>query len=165
MPAAKSPEVAFSGPNETAERLTGYQNSSPSDDQCANCGDTVSKSVISPYVEFVANVRSPFAVRYDVPLTTPLEKPFTESADQTVPLSSAGTHLGSTEKCDEEMVELVGIWKPSYVELEGCIPASSGVKLGPCQLAISAEAHGESNIRITRVNACLMLFTACNSIL
>ena len=114
-------------------------------------------------MEFVASVRSPFAVRYEVPLTTPLEKPFTESADHTVPLSLAGTHFGSTEKCDEEMVELVGTLNPSYVEFEGCIPASSGVKLGPCQLEISADAHGESNIRITRVIACLMLFTTSNS--
>ena len=58
-------------------------------------------------------------VRYDVPLTIPFEKPFTDSADQTVPLSFAETHLGSTEKCDEEMVELVGTLKPSLCGIGG----------------------------------------------
>ena len=33
VPAAKSPEVELSGPYGTVERFTGYQNSSPSDDQ------------------------------------------------------------------------------------------------------------------------------------
>ena len=40
------------------------------------------------------------------------------------------------------IVELVGIVNPSYVELEGVNPASSGENEGPCQVATSAAAQG-----------------------
>lgn len=51
---------------------------------------------------------------------------------------------------------------PSYVEFEGFIPASSGELVGPSQVEISAEAHGVSNIKITRRAACLIGFTKVN---
>jgi len=81
------------------------------------------------------------------------------SGDQYVPLSSASTHFGSTENSELEIVEFVGIVNPSYVELEGDNPASSGTDEGPCQVEISAVAHGASNIRKTRAQACLIGFT------
>ena len=107
----------------------------------------------------VARVKSPFDVRYDVPLTLPWENP-NASPDQRVPLSPDSTHFGSIENSDEVIVELVGIVNPSYVELEGVNPASSGENTGPCQVATSAAAQGANSIRNTRRKACLIGFTA-----
>ena len=60
------------------------------------------------------------------------------------------------------IVEFVGIMKPSYVEFDGLIPASSGVDDGPCQVETPAAAQGESSIRVTRTRACLIGFTEVN---
>ena len=106
----------------------------------------------------VARVKSPFDVRYDVPLTLPWENP-DASPDQRVPLSPDSTHFGSIENSDEVIVELVGIVNPSYVELDGVNPASSGENTGPCQVATSAAAQGANSIRNTRRKACLIGFT------
>ena len=76
-----------------------------------------------------------------------------------MPLSPDSTHLGSIENSDEVIVELVGIVNPSYVELEGFSPASSGEEIGPCQVATSAVAQGANSIRNTRTKASLIGFT------
>ena len=76
-----------------------------------------------------------------------------------MPLSPDSTHFASSENSDEVIVELVGMMNPSYVELEGANPASSGENVGPCQVATSAAAQGANSIRNTRMKACLIGFT------
>ncbi len=68
VPATIEPVTDEVGPYDTKERLTGFQMSSPDIVHCAICGKPVSKSVISPLLEIGAKVRSPFEVRYEVPL-------------------------------------------------------------------------------------------------
>tara|TARA_B100000989_G_scaffold80902_1_gene57685 strand:- start:1246 stop:1608 length:363 start_codon:yes stop_codon:yes gene_type:complete len=115
-----------------------------------NCGVIDSKSVISPYVEIGAKVRSPLDVKYDVPSEIPEENPPKSYADQDEPLFCEGIHFGAILNCDPVIVEFVGISNPSYVELECEIPASSGELSGPCHVAMSAAAHGDRTIKTAR---------------
>ena len=82
-----------------------------------------------------------------------MEKPPRESFDHKEPLSPELAQIGETSKLEPVIVEFEGNTNPSYVELDGSGPALFGEDEGPCQVAISAAAHGVRSIRKTITQA------------